>query len=84
MSEHILLNTTITVLQQDEKKKELWEIRDVIFTDRAFYIFAQVQNQRDQFVNYLTAPAERLNMKNFVAREPDADQEPVYLKFLPR
>ena len=40
MSEHILLNTTIQVLQQVDSKKELWEIRDVIFTDRAFYIYA--------------------------------------------
>ena len=51
MSEHILLNTNISVLQQVNDKKEEWEVRDVIFTDRAFYIFAQVQNQREQFVN---------------------------------
>ena len=40
MSEHILLNTSISVLQQIDNKTQDWEIRDIIFTDRAFYIFA--------------------------------------------
>ena len=41
ISEHILLNTTISVLQSQEKKdKPKWVERDIIFTDRALYIFA--------------------------------------------
>ena len=40
VSENILLNTTVSVLQQVDNKREQWEIRDVIFTDRALYIFA--------------------------------------------
>lgn len=67
VSEHILLNTTISVLQRVEKK-ETWETRDIIFTDRALYIFAQVQNPREQTINYLSAPFERLNMVNFMAK----------------
>ena len=40
ISENILLNTTISVLQKvDNKKDSQWEVRDVIFTDRALYIF---------------------------------------------
>jgi len=41
VSEHILLNTQISVLQLADKKEE-WEVRDIIFTDRALYIFAHV------------------------------------------
>ena len=47
VSEHILLNTTICILQQVDAKKDEWEKRDIIFTDRALYIFAQVQNERE-------------------------------------
>lgn len=47
LSEHILLNMTVGVLQLDEKKKEEWEKRDILFTDRALYIFAPVLNERE-------------------------------------
>jgi len=70
VSEHFLLNTTVCILQQVDKKDDEWEKRDIIFTDRALYIFAQVQNEREQTLNYLTAPYERLKMVDFTARNP--------------
>ena len=83
-----MMNTTICVLQKGDKQ-DLWEPRDIIFTDCALYIFAQVQNPREQVLNYLTAPFERLNMRHFVAKKPydeneDDIEEPKYMKFLPR
>ena len=71
ISENILLNTTISVLQKvDNKKDSQWEVRDVIFTDRALYIFGNSQNTREQILNYLTASSERLEMDFFKAKNP--------------
>ena len=93
MSENILLNLTVNVLQQDEKKREEWEKRDVLFTDRAVYIFAPVLNEREHTVNYLTSPFERLDMKKYIARNPgeldptrnnEQPQPPSYSRWLPK
>ena len=69
MSENIMLDTQIRVLQQIEKKEIMWETRHVIFTDRAVYIFAHVTDPREP-INYLSAPSERLNMQHFIAVNP--------------
>lgn len=39
ISEHILLNTSVSVLES-AKDKPKWVARDIIFTDRALYVFA--------------------------------------------
>ena len=38
-SEHLLQNTTIAVLHMFNKIYREWSIRDIVFTDRALYIF---------------------------------------------
>ena len=39
VSENILLNTTVQVLEK-QQKEDVWSKRDIIFTDRALYVFA--------------------------------------------
>ena len=86
LSEHILFNTTISVLER-AAKGEIWAARDVIFTDRALYFFAQVQQSHAvqlasingkagvegaRGTDYLHDTCERMDMRHFMAAKPGA------------
>ena len=52
VSENILLNTTVQVLEK-QQKEDVWSKRDIIFTDRALYVFAAKKQDREYGVNFL-------------------------------
>jgi len=93
-SETILLNPSVACLEFTNAAK--WRTRDVIITDRAVYFFAtvkpiEVKKGANQSVikeeitvaNYLNAPYERLDVKNFRALKPSGNDAPQYQSELP-
>lgn len=92
-SENILLNSTICCLEHNQvnqvnAKGCRWATRDIVFTDRALYIFAEVQaqdsDQHRKTCNYLLDRYERLDVKMFKARNTSGEiKPPEYMDDIP-